>query len=453
MTPRYRAACILVACGISAWIWHASWKKSTTQVARLEASAVTEKPVCPSDVSPPMADEPVIQLVNFQDFRGVPASACGSPASPCAPTGCATGCGMQNPAHSLRLRGPECGSSPQVTGVDSATCVCSGEPGWGARGPIPWELFAQGEYIGPHRLRHQDKYRLRVDDKLVVVFRLTRNVSPFPYRLNPGDEIRVESSQDEALARNLVIQPDGSITLPLVGQVAAAGRTIEELRRHVASVLTRDLVNPSVTVTPIKVNTRLEDLRATVDSRAGNGGQTFSVNIGPDGTIQLPGLGSVPAHGMTLEEVNMEVNARYARIVPGIEVTTVLDQRAPRFIYIVGEVTKPGRIELVGPTTVIQAIALAEGWNNGANLNNVVVFRRAEDWRLLATKVDVQGALYGTRPAPSDEIWLRDSDIVIVPKSPIKVLNDAIDLIFTNGIYAAAPFFSDPVIFTDASKL
>ena len=149
----------------------------------------------------------------------------------------------------------------------------------------------------------------------------------------------------------------------------------------------------------------------------------------------------------------MEVNARYAQIVPGIEVTAVLGQRAPRFIYIVGEVDQPGRVELVGPTTVIQAIALAGGWNNGANLSNIVVFRRAEDWRLLATKVDVQGALYGARPAPSDEIWLRDSDIVIVPQTPIRVLNDAIELIFTNGLYAAAPFFSDPVIFTDASSL
>ena len=156
---------------------------------------------------------------------------------------------------------------------------------------------------------------------------------------------------------------------------------------------------------------------------------------------------------MTLEELNMELNARYARLVPGIEVTSVLSQRAPRFIYIVGEVVQPGRVELVGPTTAIQAIALAQGWNNGANLRNVVIFRRAEDWRLLATKVDLQGALLGNRPAPSDEIWLRDSDIVIVPKAPIKVINDAIELIFTNGIYAAAPFFQDPVIFTDASTL
>ena len=131
----------------------------------------------------------------------------------------------------------------------------------------------------------------------------------------------------------------------------------------------------------------------------------------------------------------------------------MLAQRAPRNIYVVGEVTQPGRVELVGPTTVMQAIALAQGWNNGANLRNVIVFRRAEDWRLLATKIDIQGALYGRRPAPADEIWLRDSDIVLVPKSPIRVIDDAIELLFTNGLYAAAPFFSDPVVFSDQTTL
>ena len=40
----------------------------------------------------------------------------------------------------------------------------------------------------------------------------------------------------------------------------------------------------------------------------------------------------------------------------------------------------------------MQAMALAQGWNNGGNLRNVIIFRRAEDWRLIATKVDLQGA-------------------------------------------------------------
>ena len=347
----------------------------------------------------------------------------------------------------------ECGVRRCITGVDSATCLNAGEPDWGMRQPVPFDLYGQGEYVGPARTRHVNKYRVRVDDQLVIVFRITRNRTSSAYELNVGDEVRVEAVADEDLDRRVIIQPDGTITLRLLGQVMAAGRTTDELRRDLEKRYEEFYNEPTVTVTPEKVNTKLDDLRATIDARQGIGGQQFQVTVAPDGTIQLPAIGSVPAHGLTLEELKMEIDARYNQVVRGLEATPVLQQRAPRFIYVVGEVTQPGRIELVGPTTVTQAIALAEGWNNGANLRNIVVFRRAEDWRLLATKIDIRGALYGRRPAPSDEIWLRDSDVVIVPKTPIRVLDDAIDLVFTQGIYAVAPFFSDPIIFTDASNL
>ena len=60
---------------------------------------------------------------------------------------------------------------------------------------------------------------------------------------------------------------------------------------------------PSITVTPVRVNTKLEDLRATVDARAGTGGQGLEVRVTPDGTISLPAVGPVPVQGLTLEEV------------------------------------------------------------------------------------------------------------------------------------------------------
>ena len=128
-------------------------------------------------------------------------------------------------------------------------------------------------------------------------------------------------------------------------------------------------------------------------------------------------------------------------------------ERAPRFVYVVGEVQTPGRYEMVGPTTVMQAIALGGGWNVGGNLREVVVFRRAEDWRLIATRVDIQGALYARRPCPADEIWLRDSDIVVVPKSFLLLADDFIDMVFTRGIYGVMPFQGISLNFAKASSL
>ncbi len=340
-------------------------------------------------------------------------------------------------------------------GVDSgAQCNPTGELGWDNRQPIPWETKAQGEYIGPFRDVHVPEYRLRVGDDLEFVYRLTRIESNQPYELNVGDRVRVESMIDSTLDRELVIQPDGMITLRMLGQVQAARRTVTELRKELEQRYTKYYKVPAITVTPMQVNTRLEDLRAAVDSRYGQtGGQAQQTRVTPEGTIQLPAIGSVPAQGLTLEELGQEVEERYDRIVEGIGVTPRLLRRAARFVYVVGEVRQPGRFTLEAPTTAMQAIALAGGWNNGGNLRQIVVFRRAEDWRLLATKLDLRGALLGERPSPADEIWLRDSDIVVVPKSSLLRADDFIDLLFTRGIYGVLPVQGVSLNFSQLTSL
>jgi polysaccharide export outer membrane protein len=340
-----------------------------------------------------------------------------------------------------------------ITGVDSNDCLGCGEPTWGMRGPLPFDLFSHGEYIGPCRTPHVQQYRLRPNDQLEMVYRLTRKRSGRAYKLTVGDKIRVESLADEKLDRELEVQPDGTIAVRLLGQIMASGRTTDQLRRDLEKRYKKFYRVPSVTVTPIEVNTRLEDLRATVDSRAGQGGQSRLVTVSPDGTIALPGLGSVKVQCLTLDELGAEINARYASFVDGIEVTPVLAQRADRFVYVLGEVAQGGRFEMVGPTTVMQALSLAQGWNVGGNLRQVIVFRRAHDWRLMATKVDIRGAVFGKSPIPSDEIWLRDGDVVVVPKSPIKSMVDAIDLVATRGVYAVAPFLGDAFFFQDGNVL
>jgi polysaccharide export outer membrane protein len=296
------------------------------------------------------------------------------------------------------------------------------------------------------------EYRIRVDDLISFVFRLTREIQSRPYELQVGDQIRVESLTADAgeagadaqdnIRRELVVQPDGTISLPLLGQVRAANMTIEGLRAHLEERYTKYYKIPSITVTPVAVNTRLQDLINAVIARQGNGGQQLESPVNPDGRIFLPGLGAVCAQGLTVEELKLEVDARYDAAIPGVDVTPVILRRAPRFVYVLGEVKQPGRFTLEGPTTLIGALSMAGGWNQGANLRQVVVFRRGDDWRLLATMLDVNGALYGRRPTPADEIWLSDSDIVVVPKTQIRVANEFINQFFTQGLYSAFPQFS-----------
>jgi polysaccharide export outer membrane protein len=70
----------------------------------------------------------------------------------------------------------------------------------------------------------------------------------------------------------------------------------------------------------------------------------------------------------------------------------------------------------------------------------VFVFRRADDWRLIATTVDLRNTLLGKIPCPQGEIWLSDADLVLVPKSRILWTTDMIELFFTKGLYGVVPF-------------
>jgi polysaccharide export outer membrane protein len=73
------------------------------------------------------------------------------------------------------------------------------------------------------------------------------------YLLGPEDLLKVAVWKDEHLTQETVVRPDGMITFPLIGDVAAAGRTAEDVRNEIAKRLSKYLPNPNVTVTVLKV--------------------------------------------------------------------------------------------------------------------------------------------------------------------------------------------------------
>jgi polysaccharide export outer membrane protein len=73
------------------------------------------------------------------------------------------------------------------------------------------------------------------------------------YLLGPEDVLKVAVWKDEQLTQEMVVRPDGMITFPLIGEVAASGRTAEDVRNEIAKRLTKYLPNPNVTVTVLKV--------------------------------------------------------------------------------------------------------------------------------------------------------------------------------------------------------
>jgi len=328
--------------------------------------------------------------------------------------------------------------------IPAIDCVSSCPPGceatWNAlRSETAFQEWAQGEYVGRARLPHVPVYRLRVDDAMEFVFRVDRDRLHDGYKLNVGDQVSIESATDPALARTVVVLPDGTITLPHLGAVDATQVSVADLRQKLEEDYKKYIEQPAISIAPIKVNSQLEDLRYTVAGQSGFGGQVYLGRVTPEGTVQLPAVGSVPAQGLTLDEFKSELDERFAEKVAGMEVMPVLREKAPRECFVLGEVQDPGRYPLKAPTTVMQAIAMAGSWNVGAQITHVVVFRRADDWRLIATELDLRDALLGKAPCPADEIWVADCDLIIVPKSKLLRSANFIELVFTRGLYGVIP--------------
>lgn len=333
------------------------------------------------------------------------------------------------------------------------------EPRWSDAELLPWESLAYGEYIGPARTPHMREYRIRVGDELDFTFRQTRDIIQQPYRLGVGDVISITANgeyQTDFGDDNLTVLRDGTIQVKSLGSVHVANKTLARLQEELNQMAVDEgpaQESPNIIIKVLKSETELNDLIRTVDATAGQGGQFRSLTVSPDGTVQLPALGSVPAIGLTLDELGAEANARYAMMVQGLEVTPSLRQPAPSFAYVLGEANNPGRIQIQGPTTVMQLVAQAGGWRSGANLREIVVFRRDENWQLIATKLDLSAPMWGNRPHPSDDLWVRNNDIILLPKTPAQRVVDFIEIYFTRGLYGVLPSQGFSVNFDGVSSL
>lgn len=73
------------------------------------------------------------------------------------------------------------------------------------------------------------------------------------YLLGPEDVVKISVWKDEHLTTEVVVRPDGMISFPLVGDVPAAGRTVEDLRADIVKRLMRFMPNPNVSVAVTKL--------------------------------------------------------------------------------------------------------------------------------------------------------------------------------------------------------
>jgi len=75
-----------------------------------------------------------------------------------------------------------------------------------------------------------------------------------PYELGPEDVLSIDVWKDEILSREVSVRPDGRITFPLIGEIIAEGRQVDDLTKEINERLSKFVSDPRVTVAVSKVN-------------------------------------------------------------------------------------------------------------------------------------------------------------------------------------------------------
>ncbi len=79
---------------------------------------------------------------------------------------------------------------------------------------------------------------------VLSVFSITAATAQDTYKVRPGDTLRIEVLEDGNLNRDTLVRPDGQISVPLAGSVAAGGRTIAQIQADLAAKLSGSFATP-----------------------------------------------------------------------------------------------------------------------------------------------------------------------------------------------------------------
>ena len=133
--------------------------------------------------------------------------------------------------------------------------------------------------------------------------------------------------------------------------------------------------------------------------------------VRPDGKVSMPLLHDIHAAGLTPMQLRDKIAAALAEFMPSPEVSvTVLEVRSYR-VSVLGEVQRPGVLQLRAPTTVLEAIALAGGFRDFASPSKIVIFRKNGNGteKLRFNYNRAVGA------ATEENLPLLSGDVVVVP--------------------------------------
>ncbi len=137
-----------------------------------------------------------------------------------------------------------------------------------------------------------------------------------------------------------------------------------------------------------------------------------TVTVRLDGKISMPLVDDIQAAGITLPLLKKRITTALAGYVDEPSVYVMLQTSNSKMIYIVGKVNNPGEHLLQKDTTVLQAIAMAGGFTEWADKDDIVILRKTPTGQL---RIAFNYSRVLSGKDIEQNILLKTDDVIVVP--------------------------------------
>ncbi|HEX5412893.1 MAG TPA: polysaccharide biosynthesis/export family protein [Terriglobia bacterium] len=339
--------------------------------------------------------------------------------------------------------------------------------------PVSQAMLTSG--INNTKMETTDDWNRRLNNLVHSALSSAQNSpSPGDYRIGPNDQLQVTVFDAPDLSQPVRVAADGDISLPLLGTIKAAGLTPRELELVLQALLRRTYMkDPQVTVTVTEIQSHsvsvlgavkspgvfqirgtktLLEMLSMAQGLAPDAGDAVLVMRGagfdgvPGAIITNPGRKADPtsvapraALSATSEKAEAEdtveislkrlLESGDAKYNVAVHPGDIVKVKTAGIVYVVGDVMRPGGfpIQTNGHITVLQAIALGEGFGPDADKKKAKIIRVAENGQQTELPIRLNEILSGKAPdqalQPKDVLFIPKNGTTSAGKSAIKTLS------------------------------
>ncbi|MBU0951791.1 MAG: SLBB domain-containing protein [Elusimicrobia bacterium] len=243
------------------------------------------------------------------------------------------------------------------------------------------------------------------------------------YKIETGDVLSISVRPAKELSQESAVKPDGTISMPLIGNISAQGATIEELTQFIEKGLSVYVTSPKVSIGMKSFNRRQVFIMGEVN-RPGSIEYRSQLRLYDSITIaggltKNAGIKNIKVHrgeaqnrktlDMDLESILKTGDFSKDFILEPGDIVEI--PKEPKKISIIGEVRSPGSYDWRANLTVLDVVSTAGGPTDVAKLNAVKIFRGQEAARE-TIEIDLKSIIKGKTQL---DIKVEPGDIVYIP--------------------------------------